>query len=143
MPLFPQRTRPHERSDSSTFFVAGLVAVLVLCLSAFSWVGPGAPDGQVVRSQTQVKSLIVQYVANFVPADRVPIPGSSKVTDGMRRTLRLGPALGNGMWRVDFVQPVTREVAQRVAAQLQRHRLILIAEIDEQVGLLSADSINR
>lgn len=85
-------------------------------------------------STDRVKSLIVQYAPGRVPSDTVPLLGSSKVTGDARQNLRLGSALGNDMWRVDFTTPVTRVVATRVARQLADHRFILFAEIDEQVG---------
>ena len=116
---------------------AGLVprvaAALALVLAALATSAFGQPNA----SAAQVKSLIVQYAPGRVPTDSVPLLGSSKVTGRERQMLRLGPALGNDMWRVDFTTPVSRTVASRVARQLADHRFIVLAEIDEPVGAFS------
>lgn len=93
-------------------------------------------------STDRVSSLIVQYEPGRVPNDSLPLLGSSKVTGSVRQMLRLGPALGNDMWRVDFTKPVTRTVALRVAQQLADHRFIVFAEIDEPVGAFRPESLN-
>jgi len=93
-------------------------------------------------STDRVNSLIVQYEPGRVPNDSLPLWGSSKVTGSVRQMLRLGPALGNDMWRVDFTKPVTRTVALRVAQQLAAHRFIVFAEIDEPVGAFRPESLN-
>ena len=97
--------------------------------------GSAYAQGTVPHSaDAQVASLIVKYEPGRVPTDSVPLLGSSKVTGNVRQMLRLGPALGNDMWRVDFTKPVSRTVALRVAQQLTDHRFIAFAEIDERVG---------
>jgi hypothetical protein len=77
-----------------------------------------------------VRALVVQYVDGYTPQIRVPIPGSSGVSQGMRRKLRLGPALGLNMWRVDFISPVNASVADKVSRELELHPLIVFAEPD-------------
>lgn len=109
--------------------VPRVAATVVLVLVALATSAFGQPSD----TTAQVKSLIVQYVPGRVPTDTVPLLGSSKVTGKERQMLRLGPALGNDMWRVDFSTAVSRTVALRVARQLADHRFILIAEIDEPV----------
>ena len=127
--------RPH--ASGAVPIVALLLTMLVLSgFAGFPSVGHrSSSDARSdMNSTAGVKSLIVQYAPGRVPTDTVPLLGSSKVTGDVRQTLRLGPALGNDMWRVDFTKPVTRTVATRVARQLADHRFILFAEIDEKVG---------
>lgn len=125
--------KPQTRARST---IRTAVLGVVACLVGLSAVV--APPG--ARADVTVRSLIVQYAPGRVPTDTVPILGSSKVSADLRRSLRLGSALGNNMWRVDFVDPVPRSVATRVARQLEQHRFIVFATIDEPVGAFSPGS---
>lgn len=83
-----------------------------------------------------VRSLIVQYESGYQPKPG-SVLGSSKVTGAQRANLKLGPALGQRMWRVDFKVPVSTTVATRVAHQLATHPAVAFAEIDRPVSVTS------
>ncbi len=119
----------------------GLIAVLIIF--AFG-TAPGVAaanhspvihSSSVFRNTDQVKALILGYKREWAKSGTAVL-GASRVTGSQRANLRLGSPLGERMWRVDFIKPVSLKTAERVARQLASHPAVIFAEVDERVSAL-------
>lgn len=87
---------------------------------------PGASD--------QVSSLIVRLKQGRSITVRGEIRGANRVTGGIGETLTVGPYLGFRMYRIDFAEPVSSVVAERVARQMSNDPGIAFVEPDSIVS---------
>ncbi len=87
-----------------------------------------ATDGDTVRS------LIVRLKKGRSITIGGKVRGVDNVTGGLGESLTVGPYLGLRMYRIDFAQPVSIAVAERVARQLSRDPGIEFAEPDSLVS---------
>ena len=132
------RVSGRVRGNVAAWAAAAAVALLgIASLVVPSPAGATAPwsGSPTATGKEQVSSLIVQY-APGIDAGKVrgPVRGADRVTPSVRASLRVGPALGLNMWRVDFDRPVSMRVALRTCRQLAAHRDILAAEPDMSVS---------
>ena len=82
----------------------------------------------------QVSSLIVRLKQGRSITVRGEIRGANRVTGGIGETLMVGPYLGFRMYRIDFVEPVSSVVAERVAGQMSKDPGIAFVEPDSIVS---------
>ena len=120
--------------------VAALASITLLM------VGPAVPAHAVAtmptlgQSPEPVSSLIVHYTPGFGPKTAGGgVRGAHYVAGPVRAMLLLGPALGFGMWRLDFSAPVSLATAMRVSAQLMRAPTVISAEPDGKVSIAGTE----
>lgn len=84
--------------------------------------------------EDSVRSLIVRLKKGRSITTDGQVRGSNNVTGPIGDSLTVGPYLGLRMYRVDFAEPVSVAVAERVAKELARDRGIEFAEPDSIVS---------
>jgi hypothetical protein len=84
--------------------------------------------------EDSVRSLIVRLKKGRSITVDGKVRGSDNVTGPIGDSMTVGPYLGLRMYRVDFAEPVSVAVAERVAKQLSRDRGIEFAEPDSIVS---------
>lgn len=94
------------------------------------------PSGASAASanEDEVRSLIVRLRKGRSITVDGNVRGADNVTGPIGDSLTVGPYLGLRMYRVDFAEPVSVAVAERVAKELARDRGIEFAEPDSIVS---------
>lgn len=90
--------------------------------------------GTASANEDSVRSLIVRLKKDRSITVDGEVRGSDNVTGPIGDSLIVGPYLGLRMYRVDFAEPVSEAVAERVAKQLAQDRGIEFAEPDSIVS---------
>lgn len=89
----------------------------------------------------RVSSLIVRLDKGRSIVVDGAVRGAERVTGGLGDLLKVGPYLGLRMYRIDFPEPVSAAVAERVARQLSRDPGIAFAEPDSLVSTQVATAL--
>lgn len=132
-------SRKHRLAVEHRYF--GLIAVLIFFafgaapgVAAANY-SPVIHSSGIYMNTGQVQSLILGYKREWTKSGTAVL-GASRVIGSQRTNLRLGSPLGERMWRVDFIKPVSLKTAERVARQLASHPAVVFAEVDERVSAL-------
>jgi hypothetical protein len=96
------------------------------------------PNPQSTGQNDQIDSFIIRYKKGQKPTNNSPLLGTDKVTSIKRTDLALGTYLGFGMYRIDLPKPITAQLADSVATELTKSRVVDFAEPNAQVSILSA-----
>ena len=92
------------------------------------------PTVSKTTASDQVNSLIVRLKKGRSITVTGEVRGANRVTGGIDETLTVGPYLGFRMYRIDFAEPVSTSVAERVAQQMSKDPGIAFAEPDSIVS---------
>jgi subtilisin family serine protease len=98
------------------------------------------PNPQSTGQNDQIDSFIIRYKNGKKPTNSSPLLGTDKVTSIKRTDLALGTYLGFGMYRIDLPKPITSQLADSIATELTKSRVVDFAEPNAQVSILSATS---
>ncbi len=124
------------RKDFRRLFTVGLVASITISLGVVvparaQTSSPSTTTSTTAPPPSAVTGLIVEYEPGIQSTEAPGVAtGSSEVTD---TTLLPGQAIGFGFRTVRLADPVSVEVAQAIAAELERADTVKFAEPDYQV----------
>jgi subtilisin family serine protease len=96
------------------------------------------PNQESAGQNDQIDSFIIRYKKGQKPTNNSPLLGTDKVTSIKKTDLALGTYLGFGMYRIDLPKPITAQLADSVATELTKSRVVDFAEPNAQVSILSA-----
>jgi subtilisin family serine protease len=93
------------------------------------------PAGSAPKESTEgVTSVIVRMKKGRAPTVDGQVRGAENVPEGLADSLSIGRSLGLRMYRIDFAQPVSEQVAEQVAADLMEDPGVAFAEPDSLVS---------